>query len=168
MTDKAIDVLTQLKQLFNKFSGTEYNSELEVLSGATIGKHSRHIIEFFQCLIRQAATGTVNYDLRLRDPELENNPGIAIQEIDKIILSLQQMKGVNSSLQLETGDELNQTLHMKSSLDREIWYNVEHAIHHMAIIKMALNHHYKHIDTGTEFGIAISTLKYMTDNNISA
>jgi hypothetical protein len=43
-------------------SQTEYSNSCAELSNATIGEHTRHIIEMFQCLENQYDLGVVNYD----------------------------------------------------------------------------------------------------------
>ena len=39
--------------------------------------HTRHIIEFYQCLIEQASEGQINYDSRKRDVRIESDPAFA-------------------------------------------------------------------------------------------
>ena len=55
--------LSDLADLIQKLTPGEFTSGCEELGNATIGQHSRHIIELFQCLTDQYASGTINYDL---------------------------------------------------------------------------------------------------------
>jgi hypothetical protein len=56
--------LNELIDLLNQLSQKEYSNSCTELSNATIGEHTRHIIEMFQCLENQYDLGVVNYDKR--------------------------------------------------------------------------------------------------------
>jgi uncharacterized damage-inducible protein DinB len=163
MTNTAINILNQLKDLLIKFDTNEYKKELKILNGSSIGQHTRHIIEFFLCLIDQAPSGTVNYDLRVRNMDIENDNSVAVKEIEKIISSINQLSSAATPIDLVTSEGFDSPQTMTSSLGREIWYNVEHAIHHMAIIRMTLSHQFPTLEVKKEFGVAISTLKYRAE-----
>ena len=45
--------------------------------------------------------------------------------------------------------------------DDELVYNIEHAVHHMAIIRIAVQHEFPDLALDDEFGYATSTLKYL-------
>ena len=45
--------LNELTDLLKQLSQNEYSNSCAELSGATIGEHTRHIIEMFQCLENQ-------------------------------------------------------------------------------------------------------------------
>jgi hypothetical protein len=49
---------------------------------------------------------------------------------------------------------------VNTSIERELIYNIEHAIHHMAIIQIAVKHYFKYIDLNKNFGIAYATIKH--------
>ncbi|MDX1476670.1 MAG: hypothetical protein R3301_03155 [Saprospiraceae bacterium] len=49
---------------------------------------------------------------------------------------------------------------MDSSLERELIYNIEHTIHHLAIIKIGLAIIAPDIPLPAHFGVAPSTVKY--------
>ena len=70
--------------LLNQLSENEYSKCCFELSGATIGEHTRHIVEMFQCLNRNYDSGIVNYDKRERNIVTQTNVGFAIQMITDI------------------------------------------------------------------------------------
>jgi hypothetical protein len=49
------------------------------LSSATIGEHTRHVIEMFQCLLNNYESGVVNYDERARDIVLQTDTNFITQ-----------------------------------------------------------------------------------------
>ena len=52
------------------------------------------------------------------------------------------------------------SVRINSSVERELAYNIEHAIHHMAIIKIAVNTVFPRVQLPQNFGVAYSTVRY--------
>lgn len=147
--------LNELSQLISQLSTEEYCRPCEGLSNATIGEHSRHIIEMFQCLNNQYELGIVNYDNRKRDFKIQTDTAIANSAINTI---LNQLEKPNKTLQLEQiidGEELL----IASNYHRELLYNLEHCIHHQALIKVAIIQ-FNTISVDEDFGVARSTIEY--------
>jgi EAL domain-containing protein (putative c-di-GMP-specific phosphodiesterase class I) len=61
----------------------------------------------------------------------------------------------------ENGGEAN---FVSTTFFREIIYNAEHAIHHLALIRVALRVMKLDI-VGDDFGMAYSTIKYLSASN---
>ncbi len=61
-----IKKLEEIKSLFRQLSHNLYTAPKEILSGATIGQHFRHILDFYICLEKGVDIGTVSYDERER------------------------------------------------------------------------------------------------------
>jgi len=162
MTENAIHLLFQLNNLLFKFQKEEYSQELPLLNSASIGKHTRHIVEFFQCLLNQLPEGTINYDIRKRNQLIEEDNTIAISNIEEIISQIRVLEKKDRQLELVTGEGVVTPFTMATSLNREIWYNIEHAIHHMAIIRIAVSAQFSHINIPKEFGVAYSTLNFIS------
>jgi hypothetical protein len=51
-------------------------------------------------------------------------------------------------------------LKMPTTVARELFYMLEHTVHHMAIIKMAVVNENLNIDIPENFGVANSTIQY--------
>jgi hypothetical protein len=154
-------VLRQLRSLAGALTPQQYSAPLELLHGNTIGKHYRHVIEFYQCLLQN--TPEVNYDRRKRDIVLETDSSIAIAIINDITAALQNITEADiKSLVYEAdfSDTGETYITMPTSFERELAYNIEHAVHHMAILQIVVNHYYKHIQLEEGFGVAASTLRY--------
>ncbi|MBL0340021.1 MAG: DinB family protein [Bacteroidetes bacterium] len=141
------DLLGSIQQI----APEEYCKPCVELSGSTIGEHTRHIIELFQCLLNQYETGVINYDKRERNKLIENNPEVAMACLNEITI---QIKKENKTLTLESDAGVFQTNYF-----RELLYNLEHCIHHQALIKVALVV-FNSLVVSDNFGVAPSTIKY--------
>jgi len=140
-----------------------YAMPLELLFGASIGQHTRHFIEFYQCLLDQlvSADRAVNYALRARDLRIEEDPEFASHQIDGICARLLTING-NMSCTLVCNEHLEEHsgITVPSNLEREVIYNIEHTIHHLAIIKIGLYAIAPRIALPAHFGVAPSTIQH--------
>ena len=132
-----------------------YTNTCEALSNATIGQHTRHIIELYQCLIEGYPGGKINYDERKRNQLYENDIPAAIEVIRAIQQNLEQP---DKEVSIFCGTDDNSVC-IESNYYREVLYNLEHCIHHQALIKVALLS-IKNINIADVFGVAPSTLQY--------
>jgi hypothetical protein len=148
-------VLNELAETILLLNNDKYAQKSSLLNGSSIGGHTRHVIELFQCLLTGYETGFVNYENRKRNITLETNADIAsaaLQNIAEEILQpnkilLLQSKFAEMELEIET------------NYFREIIYNLEHSIHHMALIRVAINE-LTDITLSETFGVAPSTIQY--------
>ncbi|MCF8277823.1 MAG: DinB family protein [Flavobacteriales bacterium] len=126
---------------------------------ASVGQHVRHTLEFYQCLFE--ATDSVNYDLRKRDILLESSPDHAMICIDELIEKLNSVS-LDRSLKLlaEMSGAEDNLLSVSSSMSRELLYVLEHAIHHMALMRVLIKDGNTEFDLHDSFGVAYSTLAY--------
>jgi hypothetical protein len=147
--------LSDLTDLIQKLTIGEYTTGCEELGNATIGQHSRHIIELFQCLTDQYASGTINYDLRERNKLIETDPEMAILCINRICNEIELPEKV-LTMKFDHG-EGNTTI--ETNFTRELLYNLEHCIHHQALIRVAVCK-LTRIQLPSNFGVAPSTLIY--------
>lgn len=158
-----INQLKHLKRLIIELSKNNYSSSFKVLSGSTIGQHSRHIIEFYSCLKESTKHGVVCYDQRKRNRLIEENAGYAAEQLDEIMAFIEKVKADQpiSLLVNYTEDETKETK-VKSTLYRELAYVLDHCIHHMAMIKTAIISEELSVELSPNFGVAPSTVRYLT------
>jgi len=147
--------LDELIDLLNQFSNEEYSKPCFQLSNSSIGEHTRHIIELFQCLDKQYESGILNYDDRKRNILIQTNTDFAIQQILKNQNNLD--KG-NKKLLLKQKIDGNE-IETESNYFRELLYNFEHCIHHQALIKVGVLQ-FETIVVDENFGVARSTIEY--------
>ncbi len=152
---EAKDVLLQLLQSISSLSFDEYTQKIHLLSNSSIGEHTRHIIELFQQLLEGYGTASIDYDKRKRNIKIQENIDFAVECIANIICVLdKENKPLNLHIELSNFENI-----IATNYYRELMYNLEHCIHHQAIIKIAFLYLEKQ-ELAENFGIAKSTIKY--------
>ena len=161
-------VFNQLSSLLIQLKNSQYSAPLEALNNNSIGKHVRHIIEFYQYLIESNNEGRIlDYDNRKRNQVYENHTDEAIVAFQNIMERLNDVKNCSRIIKLKflaCPDEGNK-IELNSSIERELAYNLEHSIHHMAIIAIIIKLHYPEIKLEKKIGVAPSTIKYLANNH---
>ena len=157
----SIEILEQLINLTEQLREETFVAPLDLLFNNSIGKHLRHIVEFYQLLIDALESGIVSYDKRSHDQNLETDKELTIKVLKQIKSVIQEAPEnvkleFNGSYSLDSNDQFT----LESCYKRELVYNIEHAIHHMAIIKIAIKASFPNINLPDNFGIAYSTVKY--------
>jgi hypothetical protein len=147
--------LNELSELLSQLSNEDFSKPCSALSNSSIGEHTRHVIEMFQCLEKQYDLGVVNYDKRKRDQYIQTDTLFAKQSIDLI---LNQLDKPNKFIQLQQFIDGEEIL-IESNYHRELLYNLEHCIHHQALIKVAILQ-LENILVNDNFGVACSTIEF--------
>ncbi|MEM8909335.1 MAG: hypothetical protein AAGD05_15925 [Bacteroidota bacterium] len=161
LQNSAKELLNQLNHIIDQCNEQDFSKPLKELSGSTLGQHVRHTLEFFICLFDARNEKLINYDHRQHDPHIESDRRLA----QSVIVSINDFLD-KSTEDFEVFFEANYTeaegnnQSMKSSFFRELAYNIEHSIHHMALIKIAINHSLNYIVLPEHFGVASSTVRY--------
>ncbi len=151
-------VLQQLSQNLILLSNEEYTKKSVLLNGSSIGGHTRHVIELFQCLINGYDNGCINYEKRKRDVEIESNVSFACNLLTTIASNIHMPNKILSlhGFYSETADD---ECIIDTNFYRELIYNLEHTIHHMALIRVAINE-VSNITLPEDFGVAAATMQY--------
>ncbi len=154
--------LQALQQLLAVLNSEQYAHKIDHLGKASIGGHTRHIIELLQCAIDGYYIGKVDYVNRKRNLALENDKHLALETLQK----LQQVVELPDVLLTTVVDATSVTTKstVSTTYFREIVYNTEHTIHHLALIKVALIELQLHV-VDDHFGMAYSTIAYKTSLN---
>ncbi|MCX2575610.1 hypothetical protein [Pedobacter sandarakinus] len=157
LTDGICTLLDQTEQAITNITDLQFSAGAALLGGATIGQHIRHIIEFYNELFLGYETGTINYDDRKRDHAVENDRQIAIAKIKHIKANVNRIdRPLHIKASLSSTEDVFQ---MPTTYFRELMYNLEHTVHHMALIRVGINLNCK-ISLPPDFGVAASTIKY--------
>lgn len=162
----AIQVLEDTRDYLTQIPQEIYATPQDLLFQASIGQHTRHLIEFFQCLLTQIRQNPpmINYASRQRSPQIEQDPAIALHTVNIIISDLNSLDE-NITCHLECGEHFagNTSYAITTSLERELIYNIEHTIHHLAIIKIGIKALAPSMELPGHFGVAPSTVKYKAE-----
>jgi len=151
-------VFVQLSETLDKLSNEEYTHPSKTLLNATIGQHVRHIIELFQCLEKGYDDSIVNYEKRERNYRIETDKALASVLLKEVYKNIEKP---NKEIMLEGEDYCDaiEVVSVPSNYYRELVYNLEHTIHHMALIRVGINE-VSSVKLPEEFGVAYSTIKY--------
>lgn len=155
-------VADQVTDLLNLMTNEQYAMSLSTFNGSSVGQHVRHIIDFYLCLLNGVENANINYDKRERNPNVETDCltaksilEIIAQKVDNLVVEQPLM--VCSSF---VADESVVLKSIPSSVGRELMYAYDHAIHHLAMVKIGMQIHFPTIEISENLGVAPSTLKY--------
>ncbi len=150
-------VAAQLVEALNNLSDEVYTQPVAFINSATIGQHVRHITGLFDQLFSGYETGEVNYDNRIRDTAVENHRKTAIEKLKT--LATDSVKEEKTLLLVCNYGNDGEPLLINTTYTRELVYNVEHAVHHLALIRVGIQY-LTPLQLPGSFGVASSTLKY--------
>lgn len=153
-------ILAQISEAIKQMDETEFTSPSKTLSGSSIGQHLRHTLEFFLCLEQGLSSGVINYDKRAHDKTIETDKEVALAVIKRMHSFVGHQMN-DKPLVLEASYNSSEDIaSVKTSYFRELTYNIEHAVHHMAIMKIGISEVASHVQLPADFGVAASTIRY--------
>ena len=153
------NILTQLSAILENIPNAAYANQPNAQT-SSIGMHIRHIIEFYQELLKTLEGFSDNhlcYDNRQRDLTLEANKQAAIDALETIKATLSTMKQTDTAIKMSVITAPIQPMStITTTLHRELYHLIDHTTHHMAIIKMIAQD--QNIILDQNFGVASATL----------
>ena len=150
--------LTALSRLISQLNEHQYVNKIEHLGNVSIGSHTRHIIEMLLCATQGYDNEVVDYVNRNRNLLLETDKNFALFTLQNLE---NEVIAPDKYLKMVTEDAENAaSLPVFTTYFREIIYNTEHTIHHLALIKVALIEMKLNDFIDQNFGMAYSTIKY--------
>ena len=153
--ESSISTIEQFKSVISELPEEFYKAPCDVLSNSSIGQHTRHIIELYLCLLKGYDCSEVSYDKRERNKRIENEIDFAISQLNKIQENL-----IKPNKNIQMGYELDgEESFLPSNYYREVMYNLEHTIHHHALIKIGIQF-FTAIELPDSFGVAPSTMQF--------
>ncbi len=159
MFNSSIQTIEQFKEVLLELPEACFSQSCDTLSNTSIGQHTRHVIELYQCLLEGYTTEQVYYDKRKRNKRIEEDLSFAIEQLEYIQKNLVQPdKQLKVIYELEGRD-----VSITSNYNREVMYNLEHLIHHQALIKVGVVQ-LTDILLCETFGVAPSTVKFKKHN----
>ncbi len=155
-------IIGQMTDLLQRVNEETYARPLPLFNGSSIGQHFRHIIDFYGCLANNAQEGRLDYAHRQRDTRVETEPGYAAELLQAFYGKLTEMDEAKPvEVVADFSSELNETRPVVAScIGRELMYAYDHAVHHLAIIKMGLKSAAPEFVVDKNLGVAPSTVKH--------
>lgn len=155
-----------MAEVLEKIETEAYAKPLGLFNGSTIGQHFRHIFDFYGCLIRGVQEQRIDYARRERDTLVESDPMYAAslsEELSGAIQHMDEQEGIE--VVADFSSDLNEERPVvQSTVGRELMYAYDHAVHHLAMIKMGLKVTSPAIDVADSLGVAPSTLKHWQEH----
>jgi len=147
------NILSHLDQLIELVSNLKDEQYIAIPEGNTssVGQHLRHTLEIFILLVDNYELGKLDYESRARNLELEENRALAIHKLNYL---KEHFNKPDKSIEL-----LNNQLIIKTSYSRELLYQLEHIVHHNAIIRPIVASFLGNA-IQENFGYAPATIKY--------
>lgn len=158
VAERCAEMLHSCEEILKKAGQEAFVFRPALLNGSTIGMHFRHVLEFFM-LLDERETESINYDLRRRDLVLENELEAALSQSAHLREKLQKGVFSDNTLILDWQYDEDQ-VSITSTLQRELAYNLEHLVHHMALIRIGLQLAKPDLEIPEDFGLANSTRRY--------
>lgn len=157
-------IAAQMAGLLDKLEKQHYTQPLRLFNGNTVGQHFRHILECYTCLFDGMPKSYVDYGNRQRNHTLSECPRAAMAVLDYIAHSVKQTDELQLLLIEGEFSEDCMGEHKRpmysSSAGRELQYAFDHAVHHLAMIRMGLELYFPEVPLPDDLGVAPSTLKY--------
>ncbi|MDX2095791.1 MAG: DinB family protein [Alphaproteobacteria bacterium] len=153
-------ILADLQQVLATLPAAAY---CKAVGGeSSVGAHMRHLLEFMQVLADNLESGVIDYESRAHNAAYESDPeavaAILPQLHAKLTQAVLRLSAHHPLLLRETAFVGGRKITLTTSLGREILFMLQHAIHHLAIIKMqaaAMD-----IALGAQMGVAVATQIY--------
>lgn len=155
-------IADQIAEVLAGLLPAAYTTPLRIFHGSTIGQHFRHILEFYTCLLEGIEADYVNYGGRRRDIRIEESPAAALAVLEYVAAAVERLDE-HRMIRVESefsDDSCEQPPVYLSSIGRELQYAFDHAVHHLAIIRIGLETSFPEVTVCADLGVAPSTLRY--------
>jgi uncharacterized damage-inducible protein DinB len=151
-------LLEQLAAMIDGLDDSQYTSQRAREVSGSIGGHVRHCLDHVSALVAGLECGRIRYDARLRGTMVESSRPAALDEIARLLVSLDAVPGTalerNVSVLVRTAPD-GPELPVPSTVARELTFVASHTVHHFAIVALLL--HDMGVAVPPRFGYAPST-----------
>lgn len=162
LIDALAETLGQGRDLVASLPAPAYIRKVPQAFDASIGGHYRHCLDHFGGLLGGIDAGELNYDLRRRDPRIEEDPAFALEMTDRLLASAREldesMLGRPLLVRARVSATGEESPGVASTAGREVMYAIAHAVHHYALIGVIGR--IQGLDLPAGFGVAPSTLQH--------
>jgi len=151
-----VALLRQAMDLIADLDDDVYAATSSIAPGGGIGAHLRHCLDFYDCFLRGAPLGFIDYTARGRDRATSTDRDVALGRMARILLALERIPRGLQSVGVRP-EEAEEGVWIPSTVARELEFVRTHTVHHFALIAILLRA--AGIETDPSFGVAPSTLR---------
>mgnify|MGYP001187970875 FL=1 len=139
---KILFVIETLESVWSR-KNKNFNNE-------TIGRHIRHIIDFYLCFIGYIDSNFIDYDARKRSAKIESDISFARNKIEEIIYFLKNTDLVDKNIKVRMNSSVY-NLDLNSSIFRELMHIADHAIHHANLVQVIIKNEFPDLERNCNF-----------------
>lgn len=154
-------ILEQCADFIDQVDTADYAKASATVTGGTIGKHARHVLDHFRAALTTPSSEPIDYDHRCRGGCVETDIAAAKTEIATLRSMVRSLDEAKMGTQVTARVMLTgsgETADLKSTLGRELFFATHHAIHHHAMMK-TIGREFG-VEAPAGFGTAPSTINY--------
>lgn len=153
-------LLEQVRDVIIEMPASMYRARPAARVSGSIGEHVRHCLDHVSALVAAMYGDELSYDRRSRGTTVENERGIAADEIRQLVSRLEAQAAVRLDRPVTLWsllDAKGTAVAIRTTIGREIAFVIQHTIHHCALIAVLLEWQGVLVPAG--FGLAPSTAK---------
>lgn len=161
-----LSLLDQAASVISELTETVYTNDESPYFSSGIGRHTRHILDFYNNLVR-SEDRRIDYDDRSRSRRIETERSAALAEIDAVRRALTALEISDHPILIKNDDGGHRDADKgfsPSTIGRELQFLASHTVHHFAIMAMILR--LQKIHPPADFGMAPSTLRHMQETKV--
>ena len=152
-----VSVLGKMDDILHQLTDVELSEPLPVLFNSSIGGHLRHVLEFYEEMLVNCSTGTFSYDRRKRNPLISAEVIAARACVARNISLLNELSEDAELTVVSELPDTDRTSAQRTTLMRELAYLADHGVHHLAMVRIALQQRFPHVTLPEHLGVAAST-----------
>jgi hypothetical protein len=157
-----MEVLQQGLDLIEALSPEDYGFCEEHSVWTSPGAHTRHMLDFLDCLLTGLDARLVDYTARKRRIDVEQSQSVGMREVRRCMESLNRLCEIDGQFTLDVRSDSDQEW-SRSTLARELQFVTAHVVHHHALVRLTLAH--RGIEAPNDYGVAPSTLAHQKSLN---
>ncbi|MEM9079173.1 MAG: DinB family protein [Verrucomicrobiota bacterium] len=152
--------LQQASRLLDSMTDELFTQPAPSFYNSSVGGHLRHCLDHYDSFLNGITNGKIDYDARMRLPELESKTTNALAKTQEVSQALSNLLSseppVGLLVKMDCG--LANIEWQPSTSGRELQFLVSHTVHHFAMIGGICNE--IGVPLEPDFGVAPSTLRH--------
>lgn len=164
-------ILHQKDLILKAISNNDYIRKHPQFRGGSVGGHIRHSLDHFSkiifCTPNSLVVPVIDYDTRERNTEIETNCTIALKQVQRLLVEIENVSKLKSDLPIVIehicDSHTGVRQQMVSTFGRELMFVSHHALHHMFTVRLMMEAMSYSLNI-SDIGIANSTIRYESDN----